>query len=327
MLDPMIQDLWLLAILRPHLKRRYSIGIVDGPESALLALYLKKTRRVQHLVYYDIDLYPAVHPQWAGILSWREQVCCRVADAVVSVSRPLAALREKQGAGLTAVIPNGVDFSQFHAANQMRRQHPPTIIYTGTLDARWGVDLSIRAMPLLCRHIPDIQLLIAGSGPAEQELRQLALSLGVQERVLFQGFVPYSDLPALLARADIGVATSRQNEFRQYASPLKLVENMAAGLPVICSGGGEAEKMIEESGAGINIPFDPEAFATAVQSLLTIPDRLLAFREAAIEYAHGRSWEQLGTQMAQLISRISTGTDRSQIATSACQSKGEACQQ
>jgi glycosyltransferase involved in cell wall biosynthesis len=182
-------------------------------------------------------------------------------------------------------------------------------------------------MPLLCRQIPDIQLLIAGSGPAEQELRQLTLSLGVQEHVLFQGFVPYSDLPALLARADIGVATSRQNEFRQYASPLKLVEYMAAGLPVICSGGGEAEKMIEESKAGVNIPFEPEAFAAAVQSLLTIPDCLSAFREAAIEYARGRDWQQLGTQMVQLVSRISAGTDRPQAVISACQSKGEACQE
>ena len=48
----------------------------------------------------------------------------------------------------------------------------------GSLDARWGVDLSIRAMPLLRRKIPDIRLLIAGRGPAEQELRQLAQSLG-----------------------------------------------------------------------------------------------------------------------------------------------------
>jgi glycosyltransferase involved in cell wall biosynthesis len=227
---------------------------------------------------------------------------------------------------LTVVIPNGVNYGQFHAANQMRVQHPPTIIYTGTLDARWGVDLSIRAMPLLCRQIPDIQLLIAGSGPAEQELRQLALSLGVQDRVCFKGFVPYPDLPALLAQADIGVATSRRNEFRQYASPLKLVEYMAAGLPVICSGGGEAEKMIEESKAGVNIPFEPEAFANAVQSFWTTSDRLLAFRGAAIQYAQGRSWEQLGTRMAQLVSGLGAGTGGTQAIVSTRESKGETCQ-
>lgn len=41
-LDPLLQDLWLYTILRPHLKRKYLIGIVDGPESALLARLLRK---------------------------------------------------------------------------------------------------------------------------------------------------------------------------------------------------------------------------------------------------------------------------------------------
>jgi len=113
-----------------------------------------------------------------------------------------------------------------------------------------------------------------------------------------------------LVQADIGIATSRSNAFRQYASPLKIVEYMAAGLPVICSGGGEAKKMIEESGAGMNIPFEPEAFAEAVQSLWATPGRLSAAREAAISYACSRSWEQNGILMAQLVSQV-TGVENS----------------
>jgi glycosyltransferase involved in cell wall biosynthesis len=324
-LDPMGQDLWMCAILRPHLRRRYRVGIVDGPESALLARWLKKTRRIRFLIYYDIDYYPGVYPQWARLVSWREQICCRVADAVASVSRPLAALREQQGAKLAAVVPNGVNFTRFHAANLIRTEHPPTLFYAGSLDARWGVDLSIRAIPLLRRQIPDIRLLIAGRGPAEQELRQLALSLGLGDCVRFEGFVPHSDLPKLLAQADIGIATSRRDAFRWYASPLKVVEYMAAGLPVICSGGGEAEKMIEESRAGTNIPFEPEAFAEAVRSLWATPGSLLAAREAAINYARGRSWEQMGTLMAQLVSRVSGGAERAKAVAPSVESKGEPC--
>lgn len=324
-LDPLVQDLWLYTILRPHLKRRYDVGIVDGPESALLALILKKTGRVRHLIYYDIDYYPGQNPQWSGILSRREQIFCKAADAVASVSRPLAALRDQQGARLSAVVPNGVDFARFHAANLIRREHPPTLIYMGSLDARWGVDLAIRAMPLLCQQLADIRLLIAGRGQAEQELRQLALSLGVNDCVHFEGFVPHADLPNLLAQADIGVATSRSVSFRQYASPLKLVEYMAAGLPVICSGGGEAEQMIEESRAGTNIPFEPEGFAEAVHSLLAIPGNLSASREAAVNYARTRSWEQMGTLMAQLVSRVTGAANRSMAVAPSIDIKGESC--
>jgi glycosyltransferase involved in cell wall biosynthesis len=324
-LDPMVQDLWLYTILHPHLKHRYQVGIVDGPESALLALFLKKTGRVRSLIYYDIDYYPGVHPQWSGLLARREQICCKVADAVASVSRPLAALREQQGARWAAVVPNGVDFACFHAANLVRTEHPPTLIYAGSLDARWGVDLAIRAMPLLRRQTPDSRLLVAGRGPAEQELRHLALSLELDDCVRFEGFVPYPDLPKLLAQADIGVATSRRDVFRRYASPLKIVEYMAAGLPVICSGGGEAEQMIEESRAGTNIPFEPEAFAEAVQSLWATPGGLSAAREAAIDYARGRSWEQMGALMAQLVSRVAGVADRSQVVAPTIDGKGELC--
>ena len=324
-LDPMVQDLWLYTILRPHLKRRYHVSIVDGPESALLALLLKKTGRARFLIYYDIDYYPGLHPRWSGLISRRERICCKVADAVACVSRPLAALREQQGARLAAVVPNGVDFARFYAANLVRTEHPPTLVYAGSLDARWGVDLSIRAMPLLRRQIPDIRLLIAGRGPAEQELRQLALSLGVNDRVRFEGFVPYPDLPALLAQADIGVATSRRDVFRRYASPLKIVEYMAAGLPVICSGGGEAEMMIEESRAGTNIPFEPGAFAEAVHSLWATPGSVSAAREAAINYARSRSWEQMGTLMAQLVSRVAGVANNCQAVAPTMDGKGESC--
>jgi glycosyltransferase involved in cell wall biosynthesis len=304
-LDPRMQDIWLYLLLRPHLKPRYDVAIVDGPESAYLAKVLKESRRVGGLVYYDIDYYPGVHPQWSRILSRREQSFCKVADAVVSVSRPLATLRTQQGAKLAVVIPNGVDFERFNASNLARKEHPPTLVYMGSLDERWGVDLSIRAMPLLRSQMPDIRLLIAGRGPAEQELHQLAISKGVEDCTRFEGFVPYADLPALLAQADIGIATSRAHIFRRYASPLKIVEYMAAGLPVICSGGGEAEQMIIESGAGVNIPFEPEAFARAVQSIWTAPGSLSTYRQAATNYARSRSWEQMGIQMAQVLSRVS----------------------
>lgn len=307
-LDPLAQDLWMWAILRPHLKKGYPVAVVDGPESALLARFLKKTGRVQFLIYYDIDYYPGVHPKWARILSWREHLLCRTADAVASVSRPLAALRAQQGARLTAVIPNGVDFARFHAANLARTEHPPTLIYTGSLDARWGVDLSIRAMPLLRRQVPCVRLRIAGRGPAEAELRRLARDLEVEDCVCFEGFVPHADLPGLLAQADIGIATSREDIFRQYASPLKIVEYMATGLPVLCSGGGEAEQMIAESGAGMNIPFEPEAFAEAARWLLSTPDALSTARAAAVDYARSRSWEQIGTLMARLVVRVAGKT-------------------
>jgi glycosyltransferase involved in cell wall biosynthesis len=303
-LDPMLQDLWLYPIFRPHLKKSYDVVVIDGPESAMIASFLKKSKRVRYLIYYDIDYYPGQSPQWSRILSRREQSLCKTADVVVSVSRPLSKLRQTQGAKATLVIPNGVEFDRFSEANLMRKVHPPTLVYVGSLDERWGVDLSIRSMPMLRQIIPGISLRIAGSGPAEQELIRLARSLGVENIVHFEGFIPYSDLPVLLAKGDIGIATSRENAFRMYASPLKIVEYMAAGLPVICSGGGEAEQMVNESGAGMIIPFTTDAFIAAVQLYFTTDGYLLNARQAAVGYARSRSWKNMGDLLADLYSQL-----------------------
>lgn len=310
-LDPLIQDLWLYMVFRPYLKKQYLVGIVDGPESAHIAQFLKKTGRVKFLIYYDIDFYPGVQPQWAGILSRREKICCKIADAVASVSRPLAELRTQQGARKAVVIPNGVNFDRFYQANLARTHHPPTLLYVGSLDERWGIDLPLRAMPLLRSQIPELQLLIAGRGPAENNLHQMVESMGLTNCVHFMGFLPYSDIPGFLAQGDIGIATSRSNAFRKYASPLKIVEYMAAGLPVICSGGGEAEIMINDSRGGVHIAFEAQAFADAVLSLFKTPDYLSATRKAALHYARSRSWDQMGLMMAQLISQVSGDVNES----------------
>lgn len=296
LLDTLFQDLWILLNLRPLLARTYATAIVYAPESALIARYLKRSGRVGYLVYHDIDYYPYVpyvRPRQRRIVAWRERLAVRAADAVISVSRPLVKLRQDQGAKNVLYLPNGVDFAYFAQANTQRGDRPPTLLYVGTLDLRWGIDLPIRAMPLILERLPQARMLIAGTGTDEDDLKALAQELGVQDSVQFLGFIPYSDLPALMAQADVGLATSREDLFRQYASPLKLVEYMAAGLPVICSGGGEAELMIAESGGGINVPFTPQACAQAVIDLLANPGDLSARREAAIAYAQTRTWQRL----------------------------------
>jgi glycosyltransferase involved in cell wall biosynthesis len=301
-LEMMLEDLWIFLILRPALAPVYETAVVAHPDNALLAWLLKRTGRVRHLIYNDWDFYPAyVPPRWSRLAAWRERIVVRLSDGVISVSRPLAALRQDQGARRTAVIPNGVDFPCFVEACHARLPHPPTLLYSGSVDLRWGIDLAIRALPLLRERLPDIRLVIVGAGPAEADLRDLAAACGVAGAVQWMGSVSYDALPALMAGADLGVATSRADAFRQYASPLKLIEYMAAGLPVLCSGGGEAEQIITESGAGVNIPFAPEAFAEAARTLLTDSTAFGQIQQAGLEYARARDWAALGGQMAQII--------------------------
>jgi glycosyltransferase involved in cell wall biosynthesis len=304
-LDVKMQSRWVYQMMRGELAPKYDVAIVAHAENAPLAKILKNSGRVHYLVYNDWDYYPGyVEADYRDLVAGYEQQHVDLADGVASVSRPLQELRTRQGAKRTIVIPNGVEFEKFNQAHQNRKAHPPTLIYCGSVDERWGIDLAIRALPILRQQVPDLRMMVVGGGPAEDDLKALAKELGVSEHVWFTGAVPYEQLPDMMAEADIGLATSRQDEFRKYASPLKIAEYMAAGLPVIASGGGEAEQMINESRGGVHIEFATEALVAAVLPLLQNAAQFETMQNAALEYARARTWDEMGKRLAGFMAEI-----------------------
>jgi glycosyltransferase involved in cell wall biosynthesis len=216
----------------------------------------------------------------------------------------LAQRRMQQGARQVLVVPNGVDLSLFARARQ-KAPHSPTLIYMGTLSPLWGIDLAIKSMPALLQAIPNIRLLIAGAGPAEADLRALSQTLDVAENVSFLGRLEYHALPAVLAKADIGIATSLPDStFRKYASPLKLIEYMAAGLPVIATRIGQTEITMQQADAGILIDHSVEGFVAAAVSLLSDKTLYKHCSQAAITYAANFDWDLLLDQAYQYMLHI-----------------------
>lgn len=304
-LDVKMQSRWIYQILKGKLAPTYDVAIVAHAENAPLAKLLKNAGLAQHLVYNDWDYYPGyVEPEYRDLVAGYEQLHVELADGVASVSRPLQELRTQQGAKRTIVIPNAVEFEKFNRAHQNRKPHSPTLIYCGSVDARWGIDLAIRALPILRQQIPDVRVMVVGGGPAEDELQALAKEIGVSEQVVFTGAVAYEQLPEMMAEADIGLATSRQDEFRKYASPMKITEYMAAGLPVIASGGGEAEQMIVESRGGVHIDYDTDALIQAVLPLLQNRAQFETMQQAALDYARRRTWDEMGKRLALFMAEI-----------------------
>ena len=301
-----IQEAWAYSTVRPLIRKRYELCIFGHPNNALLALFLKKKGIVGTLIYDDWDYFPGhittvKGPLDALAMKWREMICIRNADIVISVSHPLAELRKRQGAKEVLVVPNGVDYSLFQAA-QNKRRHPPTLIFMGSLYFAWGVDLPIRALPAIRAKIPDIRYVVLGAGPDEDALRALAYEkMNLQDCVLFLGRQEYHRLPHFLAEADIGVLTYRQEPFTEYASSLKACEYMAAGLPVVGTRVGEIARVIDVSQAGVIIDFTPEAFAEAVIGLFADSRRYETYSANAINCAKTYDWEQVLAPLQDLL--------------------------
>ncbi|WP_101297456.1 glycosyltransferase family 4 protein [Halegenticoccus soli] len=185
----------------------------------------------------------------------------READAVVAVSgwerRALA-----RDFGVDAeVIPNGLDVDRFADAAPAERDRP-YLLCVGRLEAYKGVQHAVRALPKLGG---DLDLVVAGTGPHEGELRRVARSVGVSDRVDFLGFVPDADLPGLYAGAEAFVTLSA---FEAYG--MTVAEALAAGTPcVVRSAGALGDWAARDDCVGVELDGDgrtaPGAVAAGVR--------------------------------------------------------------
>ena len=202
--------------------------------------------------------------------------------------------------GKVDVVPNGVDAARWQvgpdrvaAARRRWAAGGPLVTCCGRLVHEKGVQDLLAAVPRLRRRHPGLRVVVAGTGPAEAELREQARSLRLGRSVVFAGFVPDADMAALVAAADCAVVPSRYEPFGMVA-----LEAAAAGTPVVAADVGGLAEVVADGRVGVRFPAgDPVALADAVSRLLGDPDsarRLVLSGQAAIATDHG--WDRVAEQ-------------------------------
>ena len=171
------------------------------------------------------------------------------------------------------VTPPSVDTERFRPP--MERRCDYDIVTVGDLiEVKRTQDLVAAAARLLPDH-PSLRVAVVGSGPREQELRDLAARLGVAGVVDFLGF--RADVESVLGRSGIFVLPS-QSEGRSVA----LAEAMACGLPAVVSDVGEARDLVREGRSGALHPVgDIDALVGHLRVLLRDPELREAYGAAA----------------------------------------------
>jgi len=165
-------------------------------------------------------------------------------------------------------VPNGVDTDTYRPTGA---DPEPTIVYTGNVGHAQDLDACVRAMASV--ETPDATLQIVGDGDTTEQLRQLAVQQGVDDRVEFTGVLPREAIPDVLNGAMVGVAPLKSDPSLEYAVPTKAYEYMSCALPVVATGVGEIESLIEESGGGLLVENDADRLAAAFDALLADANR------------------------------------------------------
>jgi glycosyltransferase involved in cell wall biosynthesis len=241
----------------------------------------------------------AAHRGLDDVESWlaHERTVFAGADVLMPVSTELARYVGSVPTGARVeVVPNGVDVDAFSAppaaAPSIRGDEGAvTVGFAGSMKPWHGVDDLIDA----CRPLPA-RLRLAGTGPCLDALRARA---GDDERVEFAGAVPHAQVPAFLAGVDIAVAPYRPSE-GFYFSPLKVLEYLAAGLPVVYPSMGDLPGVVGEGGIAYR-PGDVGAMSAAIECL--VGDRGLRARlgRAARARAEQFSWDAVAARIEALL--------------------------
>ena len=124
---------------------------------------------------------------------------------------------------------------------------PIRLLSVGRLSAEKGLDLLLRAVAELLREHPQMELIIAGTGPEEAALRRLGTELGLTDKVSYAGYV--SDMPALYAGADLVVQSSLTEGL-----PNVMLETAYLGVPVVATDVGGTREVIEHGVSGWLVP-------------------------------------------------------------------------
>lgn len=171
------------------------------------------------------------------------------------------------------VVPLGLhksNYAALPAADGFLRRYPElsgrrVILFLGRLHYKKQPDLLLRAFSVACGDIPDAHLVLVGAGEESyvRGLRELAKSLGVEDRVLFTGLLKGAAVREAYRAASVFVLPSWQENFG-----LSVVEAMAAECAVVVSASMDLAPDIERAGAGLVVPPRVEETAAAVRSLL-----------------------------------------------------------
>jgi glycosyltransferase involved in cell wall biosynthesis len=246
----------------------------------------------------------------------REHATLRGADRIQVVSSALGRyVRAVAPEVPVALIPNGADVRRFQAAAPAKL---PTIRgrtlvgFVGSMKPWHGVEQLLEAFARVHRTHAGAALAYIGSGPLETQLNERVAQLDLQDSVVFTGPVLHADVPSLVARLDIGVAPYIPlDEF--YFHPLKVVEYLAAGKPVIYSDQGDMATLVGPAGLG-HEPGSVGELARDLAQLLGDP----ALRRSLAARAAARGAEFDWTVTAERVLRFASGaSDQSSAGRSA----------
>jgi glycosyltransferase involved in cell wall biosynthesis len=275
----------VFALLAARLYRKRFVYWLSFP---FPELYLTKAR--DGLARYPL-LYRLRGMSFAFLLY---RVLLRAADHVFVQSEQMRRDVAARGIPLSKLtaVPMGIKLDSRTAATAPVSRSKiaagqPCFLYLGALGRERRIDFLLRVLVRVRCEVAAVKLYLVGRGesPEDEEfLQQEARRLDVLPAVAFIGQLPQQEALRYVQDADVCVSPFYPTPMLNSTSPTKLVEYMAMGKAVVANTHPEQQLLIEQSGCGYCVPYEENAFADAIVTLLRAPDLARTMGERGRRY-------------------------------------------
>ena len=251
--------------------RAERVDIVHAHSPSLNGLAaLRACRRLRLPVVYEVRAFwedAAVDHGTSREGDWRYRVgraletrVFKSADAVTCICEGLRS--EIVGRGIAAqrvtIVPNAVDIEHFpvieardiELENALGLAGHRVLGFIGSFYGYEGLEVLLDALPKIQTAAQDVRVLLVGGGQREAVLRARAAQLGVAEHVVFTGRVPHAQVPRYASLVDLFVFPRLSMRLTDLVTPLKPLESMAQGKPVLASDVGGHRELIVDGTTG-----------------------------------------------------------------------------
>jgi glycosyltransferase involved in cell wall biosynthesis len=255
---------FLLTVWRQ--RRRYGVAQVDVYSglafvwAELVCWALRMARRP-----YVLTLHGGNLPAFARRSDKRVRRLLRSSSAVTTPSTYLLEQMRQYRQDIV-LLPNPLDLTKYPFR---LRQHPtPNLVWLRAFHDIYNPSLAVRVIAHLAKDFPTVRLVMIGPDKGDgsrESMNELALMLGVVDRVMCTGQILKDEIPHWLHQSDIFLNTTRVDN-----TPISVLEAMACGLCIISTNVGGIPYMLEDEYDALLVPADDhESMAKAVQRLLT----------------------------------------------------------
>ena len=299
--------LFTVRLLGLYLKNRYDvIHVHNVPDFLIFAALLPRLLGAKLIL--DIhdpmpEFYMSKYDSQKSsltvkVMRLQEKYSAKLAHAVITANSNFKDNLVKRGvpADKITVVYNMADPKVFNRlAYQQYRHHKSehfTLIYPGTIAPRYGLDVAIRALPLLIKKIPNLRLVIIGHRTdCVNDLEALAKQLNVSSFVEFRPLIPIHEVPKQMIQADIGVYPALSDPHMDIATPTKVLEFALMGIPIVAAKLKVLEDMFSDEAVFFFEPGNSTEFAACILELFGNPAR----RETLVQnadriFVNSHSW-------------------------------------